>query len=157
VGDPFGEQFGGLHDGAVPWCFVAGPGDFGEQWRVGVLAPSKDSVGRRFVLALALDDLRFGEAIAGAARLITEQLALLYRVFEDAMDADAARTLLSACAPHEDGGHGVAFDLILQPRNSGAWWPYAQEVGAEEIIIGADPPPDLVWRMLTSRNGDRDS
>jgi type VI secretion system protein ImpM len=100
--EDLGESFEAAHEAAPPWRFVCEPGEFGPDVKAGALAPSIDSAGRRFFIVIG------GRAPpADRAEAIAEQMEeLIYRAFEDNLDADAlaaaAQALLDGAANDDD-------------------------------------------------------
>lgn len=138
--------FEAAHDIAPPWRLVSGPGRFGPGWRAGVLAPSVDAAGRRFVVMLALEPL--SEAVAAAqGEAIAEALeGLLWDGFAGGWDADrfvqaAGRAAAAAVAGAEAPGR-------LQER----WWTAGGPDHPAQNVTGC--PADL-WRRMLVPSGER--
>jgi type VI secretion system ImpM family protein len=108
--EELGEGFEAAHESAAPWRFVRPPGSFGSAGQAGALAPSIDSAGRRFFIVVG------GEAPPARAEAgIAEQMeGLIYRAFEERLDADA---MASAAQALLDGAAG---DAAGAPRER--WW-----------------------------------
>jgi len=84
-----GEAFEPAHESAPPRRFVLPPGPFGPHWGAGVIAPSVDAAGRRFVIVLAADRLEAAAAAVCGPALAADLEDLVYQAFEQHMDADA--------------------------------------------------------------------
>jgi type VI secretion system ImpM family protein len=98
--EELGEAFEAAHEAAPPWRFVRAPGPFGPDGQVGALAPSIDAAGRRFFIVVG------GEGPPASAEAgIAEQMEdLIYRAFEEGLDADALAG--AAQAVLDDAGEG---------------------------------------------------
>lgn len=146
-----GEGFEAAHDAAPPWRMITGPGRFGSDWRVGVLAPSVDAAGRRFVVALALDGLTPGQAAASGERVGQALEDLIWTGFEAGWDADrfvlAEAEIQHALAPEPDTTVGAAAQAAER------WWTVGGMDHPPQSVAGT--PADLWIRMLSppaSRN-----
>ncbi|MGR4863293.1 type VI secretion system-associated protein TagF [Caulobacter sp. LARHSG274] len=132
-----GADFAEAHGQAPPWRFVCGPGPLGPDWRAGVLAPSVDSAGRRFVLALGWDGLPVEEAhrLAGACGQAMEALA--YDAIGQGLTADEVMARLGDLAETEDAAAAPLAD-------DGAWWTLDMSGAVALARRGAEPPADLL-------------
>ena len=74
-----GELFESAHDTAPPWRFISGPGELGDDWRAGAIAPSVDRAGRRFFFIAAIDGLDWRQAVAHGAFLTRNLEEAVYR------------------------------------------------------------------------------
>jgi len=125
-----GPDFPAAHDTAPPWRFVAGPGDFGADWRAGALAASVDSAGRRFAIMTAAEGLdesgaaTLGEPIAEAAE------AMIYRAFEDGWDADALASAVE--------GKIASARPATAAAPGERWWTFDRETG-DPLSLGRAP------------------
>jgi type VI secretion system protein ImpM len=149
-----GERFDAAHDTAPPWCFISGPGPFGEGWRVGAFAPSADSAGRRFVIVVAIDDLSLADAMLLGPRTAAALIDAIYRMFSAKLDADEALEIVVACAQEIGGTEAAALGRLLAAREEGVWWPHIDGADTEQICTGAVPARDLLPRALRLLQGD---
>jgi type VI secretion system protein ImpM len=132
-----GERFDDAHDRAPPWRFVDPPGRFGADWRAGVVAPSIDGAGRRFIIMLAAEGLTPEQAGGGGEAVAEEMEALIYQAFESGWDADA--TITAAKGPV---GRIAAEGAAPQPR----WWTLG---GFDHAAVSSERGPvGLIARML---------
>lgn len=138
--------FDAAHDRAPPWRLVSGPGPFGRGWRAGVLAPSVDVAGRRFVVILALEPL--SEAVAAAdGDAIAEALErLLWDGFAGGWDAD--RFVQAAGRAAGAASSGVERAPGLQER----WWTAGGPDHPAQNLTGR--PADL-WLRILAPSGAR--
>ncbi len=147
------EAFEGAHDFAPAFRFVSGPGGLGPHWRAGAVAPSVDSVGRRFVVVMGLDGLAPHEAAVLGCVLADRCEAALRGALVNALDADAAVADLAAEAPCE-AELAVAKQLVTAIQGEGVWW----RSGDASIQAGATPPAGLMMKAIselaTSRIAD---
>ena len=112
-----GTAFDEIHDCAPPWRFLEGPGSFGSGWRVGCLAPTIDSAGRRFMVMLCLDG--FLDPPAGWVDQIAEDLENVIRdSFENAWTADQVIARASEIADRCDLEEQDAGGVVSETR----WW-----------------------------------
>jgi type VI secretion system protein ImpM len=134
-----GPDFAEAHGQAPPWRFVCGPGPLGPDWRAGTLAPSVDSAGRRFILALGWDGLALTEAhrLASASGQALEALA--YDAIGLALTADQVLARLGELAESEDGEAAPA-----PLAEDGAWWTLDVSGAVALARGGAEPPADLL-------------
>ena len=152
-----GDDFADAHSRAPPWCFISGPGPLGELWRVGALAPSTDSVGRRFVFVTALEDLSLADAIVLGPHSAATQIGAMYRIFAERLSADEALELIASSGVLLGGMDGCALGKLLDAREEGVWWPHIGGLHPDQICGGAVPARDLIPRALKLCLGDRPS
>jgi type VI secretion system protein ImpM len=141
--EALGGAFDEAHDRAQPWRFAfgqAGAGRFGAGRRAGVLAPSIDAAGRRYVIvvgAVAASGLPGDGEGAAAAEILEGEI---YRAFEQGCDIDQltanAAAALSGLAAGADGDDAGRFWTL------GATPEQAHEIRSEA------PPADLLPRMM---------
>lgn len=134
-----GPDFAEAHGQAPPWRFVSGPGALGPDWRAGALAPSIDSAGRRFVLALGWDGLPLAEAHRLASVCGPAIEALAYDAIGQALTADEVLARLGDLAESEDGEAAPA-----PLAEDGAWWTLDISGAVALARRGAEPPADLL-------------
>ena len=118
-----GEHFEDAHDATPPWRFIAGPSRFGDAWRVGALAPSIDSAGRRYLLVLGLQGWAAERAavLGLAAAEALEQI--LYRAIADRLTADDVVAAIGSMAEGLDLTAGAAADTLAAHLSAaGVWW-----------------------------------
>jgi type VI secretion system ImpM family protein len=137
-----GDAFEAAHDVAPPWRFVAQGGPFGPGRRAGAIAPSIDSVGRRFFIMVGVDGAPegLGPAIAGGME------DLIYQALGDRWDADrlaaAAHVMAEgAAAAAEDQASGLAE----------RWWILGAE--GEEAVSFPRAPDDLLIQPVLATEG----
>jgi type VI secretion system protein ImpM len=127
--------------GAAPiWNFICAPGVVGDVGWAGVMAPSRDRVGRDFPLALAwpLD----GPPVdaSAAAQLLREAI-------EHAWSPQALRQACAALA--QDTVQADPFPgLVLRPGSS-LWWNTAQAPAAPGLALDGLPQPGhaaVLWQ-----------
>lgn len=139
--DALGREFEAVHEAAPPWRFVSGPGAFGDHWRVGALAPSVDSAGRRFLVVLAADALPAEQASANATSLAADLEDLIYRAFDEALDADAiveaAGEALAQALPSAGSGDAPA----------SRWWTSGGGRLSAQSIEGVAPD---IWGRIAA-------
>ena len=134
-----GPDFAEAHGQAPPWRFVCGPGPLGQDWRAGVIAPSVDSAGRRFVLALGWDGLALDEAHRLASVAGPAMEALAYDAIGQALTADEVVERLHAPVTPPEG------DAAMAPlADDGAWWTLDMGGAVALARQGAEPPSDLL-------------
>lgn len=121
-GDAFAQRF----DAAPVWCFSAADGEDG--WLSGALAPSVDSVGRRFPLLAAVQAPGYAEACG----------ELLYRALTE--DWDASR-FHAALAGEEAKGADAG--------DAGWWLPDA--AGVAGTALAGLRPQGLIAAMMAPR------
>ena len=143
-----GDGFEDAHDTAPPWRFIAAHQD---AWRVGSLACSVDSAGRRFVLVLGLAGLTSAEATSlgayGAAAIET----LLYEALAMTTPADeAVRAVEAAAAGLDPTDLAAVRALSPSPAGRGAWWTLGGEHHPAKVVPAGDPPGDLLLQVLQS-------
>ena len=115
-------SFAARHDAMPCWCLALPAGACGEQPVSGVLAPSRDAVGRRFFVLLAAPVMPPGEDWFAAL----QQLAR--RALAENWDADR----LAAALPAPSG----------ESLASG-WWHATQDWPVPKLI-----PPEHVFQLL---------
>ena len=138
-----GEQFDDAYDASPPWRFVCGPSSLGQDWRAGAMAPSVDSAGRRFFLAVGLDGLSPEAASAEGEGVAEKSEAAIYEALAAGATADdvlkSAYPILAGLKDH-GGGEAAA--------GPGRWWT-VDEAGATAMsVASAEPPADLLLRTL---------
>lgn len=128
-----GEGYTEAYEGALPWRF--GWGEDG-QWAAGALAPSVDSVGRRFpiLLGLATDQA----AVADAADQVED---LLYTALAQSWTADRLHAAAEALTPEATSGW----------RAGEGWWTLGADGLIQPQLLGARPE-GLVLAMLQRAN-----
>ena len=136
-----GEAFDEVHQSVPPWRFLLGPGGFGEDWRAGAIAPSIDSVGRRFVLVVGVQGLSPARACGFGLAAAQGAEEIIYAALGAGWSADAvaeaatgmAAELQDACGPAADllGGSAAAATL---------WW----RPGQAALVEQAGPPAELL-------------
>jgi type VI secretion system protein ImpM len=133
-------EFELAHQSAPAWRFVAGPSPLGPQWRVGALAPSVDSAGRRFVAVVGWE---CGPAAASVCGLAFAERAEhgLYRALGERLAADEVVALLDEVRETMSEPLSIADTLAAAPSGAGAWW--VAEAGLQPRL-GARPGPDLL-------------
>lgn len=128
-------DFEASYDSAPPWRYVA---QESAGLAAGALAPSVDSVGRRFPILLACAGLEPAEAEDMAAQCE----GLLYEAFENGWDAD---TLAEAA--------GRITPKATEPAAPGdRWWTFGGNDFGPAEIAGARPP-SLIRKILDTRGG----
>jgi len=133
--DMFEEAF----DSAPPWRFAWREEDGeGEGWTAGALAPSVDSVGRRFPVLLGY---------RGVAPLQTEGAAeqceeAIFSAFSEGWDAERLVAAASAYTPADQTG-------ILEE----CWWTADFDGQLADRLEGRRPP-NLLLHMLTCCEGE---
>ena len=143
-----GDGFEDAHDIAPSWRFIAA---HGEGWRVGSLACSIDSAGRRFILVLGVGDLATAEAVALGAAGAAAMEAVLYRALAEAAPADEVlRALQEAAEPREPTDRAAVEALSPALAGRGVWWTPGGERHPPQVIAAAEPPRDLLLRVLQS-------
>jgi len=132
-----GAAFDERHDAAPPVRFSFGPGRYGDGWRVGALAPSIDSAGRRFLLLLGVR-ARQAPAPATIDRLAAAAESEIYRALEAAADIEAmmarARNIFQSPELESDSDAQGRFWAPDSPLD----------------ITASHPPADLLIRVLTT-------
>jgi type VI secretion system protein ImpM len=107
-----GEGFEAAHEASPPWRFLCGPGEFGSEFKAGALAPSIDSAGRRFFIVVGAC-----APPADRAEAVAEQMeGLIYRAFEDNLDADALAAAAQAVLEETANGDEPGAAPV------GRWW-----------------------------------
>lgn len=123
--EALGEAFDAAHGSAPAWRFVDGPGVLGSAWRAGAVAPSIDSVGRSFVIALAADGLSAGQAAAGGEHMAERCEDLIYRSLQEGLSADeavaAGESVLSGLVEGEGAPSARWWTLGAGPAFPPAW------------------------------------
>jgi type VI secretion system protein ImpM len=108
-------------DTARPWRFYAAPGTLGESGLAGVLAASRDRVGRQFPILIAVEvDLGVGVAIAGTSDWFAAVEDLLNRALSGLLTADDLATELAALGALELKGDALV-PMDADGRGS-IWW-----------------------------------
>lgn len=142
------DGFDASHVAAPPWRFVTEAGD---GWRAGALAPSVDSVGRRFLVAVGTGGLPPASAAAAGLSLAEAAEALIYQALGSGLDADA---LHAACTERLEGLYadllGPATALDAPPRAPGIWWTLGSAGCAPTVIRAGAPPADLLARTVAA-------
>lgn len=129
--EALGEGFDDAFDTAPPWRFAHAEGD---GWIAGAIAPSVDSVGRRYPIVAQRGIAGIGEAADAAAHCE----AAIYDAFEQGWDADALHVAVQQSP--------VAWDDEW-PGHAG-WWTMGSENLAPAQLSG-DQPALLMRAMLT--------
>ena len=111
-----GAAFDTVHENAPPWCFLDGPGCFGKDWRTGALAPSIDSVGRRYFIVVGIDGLSAEQAVTWEADCPGAMEDLIYSALTQTWDADR---LFHAAG---DWARKRAPNLSVRTRPAHSWW-----------------------------------
>ena len=146
--DVLGDDFEDAHDSAPPWRFI---GVHADAWRVGSLACSVDSAGRRFVLVLGLADLTAAEATSLGPHGAAWIEAVLYQALAMTTPADAAlQAVDSAASALDPTDMGAVRALSPSPAGPGVWWTLGGERHPAKIVPGGDPPSDLLLQVLQS-------
>ena len=143
-----GEAFEDAHDTAPSWRFIARDGD---GWRLGALACSVDSAGRRFVLVLGVADLAPAEAVALGARAAGAVEAVLYDALALRTSADDALRALGAALDALDETDRAAVEALApSPGGAGVWWTLGGERHPPRVVPAGSPPRDLLMQILQS-------
>ena len=142
----FGDAFEDAHDVAPSWRFVA---EHAGAWRLGALACSVDSAGRRFVLVLGLADLGAAEAmglgVGGAGAVET----VLYQALVSRTPAD--ETLQAVAQIGLDPADLAATETLApSPSGPGVWWTLGGERHPPQLLEAGEPPHDLLLQVLRS-------
>jgi type VI secretion system protein ImpM len=135
-----GERFDEEHDSVPPWRFIDGPGDLGEAWRAGALAPSIDAAGRRFMIMLAAEGLSQGEAGGGGEAIAEAMEGLIYQAFESDWDADSV--IEAARRPLSD----LTDEPVGAPRRR--WWTLGGPEHDPAVVEGG--PQGVLARMFAA-------
>lgn len=141
--DLLGEDFEAAHQSAPPWRFILGPGELGQDWSAGALAPSVDSAGRRFLLLVGAGDLPRRAATPSLSGAMED---LIYDAFAGAWRADelaAAIEILGAEAPDDEAVHDAPEQA---PGDAPGWWTEGGPAHAPKSFHGA--LEDLIPVML---------
>lgn len=126
-----GDAFERAHEDSAPWRFIEGPGRFGSGWSIGVLSPSIDSIGRRFMVLVGVDDLDARPTADGDALtedfedLIRAALVNTWTADETFRRATAIATSFAWAAVEPDAGAASAL-----------WWTAGGEGYPAEQVIG---------------------
>jgi type VI secretion system protein ImpM len=128
-----GDAFEVAHDAAPPWRFVLQGGPFGSGRRAGAIAPSIDSVGRRFFIMVGADELSRG---AGET-LASGMEDLIYQALCERWDADRLEAAAQAVADAADNP-AESRDAASTER----WWTMGP--GGQEPISLLRAPGDLL-------------
>jgi type VI secretion system protein ImpM len=138
-----GDAFEAAHDTAAPWRFVEGPGERGSGWRAGALAPSIDSVGRRFFILVGRDGLSEAAARDRGEALAEIMAELVYEAFAQAWTADDLARAAS--------GVDCEAEPARVSRSRGRWWCAPSEDadlmvidGTPEVLIGVLPASSVL-------------
>ena len=135
--DRLGDRFAAAHAQGPPWRFILGPGSMGPDWRVGVLAPSQDAVGRRFVLVLGYSGLIPAAGLAPGALDQLEDLA--YAAIGQHLGVDE---LLERMRTLNIAGESAAPELSEQ------WWTLDVEGHVALRHPAAEPPAGLLTQTF---------
>lgn len=133
--DSFEENF----DMAPPWRFAWRENE-GESWTAGAMAPSMDSVGRRFPIMVARRAID-QESAAGAAEACEDAI---YEALSGGWDADRLVEGVAAIAP-QPGEEAVERD---------GWWTLGSGDLFAETRLGAKRPTGLILKMLTTSEAE---
>ena len=139
-----GDGFDTAYETAPPWRFVTGPGSFGPGWRAGALTPSVDSVGRRFPIVVATEDLSAEQAANEGAALAQAMDDAIRDAFEQQLTADAALQAAQVRAAEPQAAEPVA---------TPSWWTEGGEHLASQATLL--PPADLLVRLWTLETAER--
>lgn len=134
-------DFETAHEQVPPWRFIAGPQAAGEGWRIGALAPSVDSAGRRFVIVAGLSGWSPAQAAGQGMAFAAHAEAVLYRAIAEQLTADAAVEMLAQTAEPFIEEAAAAEALGADPAAAGVWW---SDGAAELVRVSAAPPTDLL-------------
>jgi type VI secretion system ImpM family protein len=131
-------------------CFLLGPGDFGDDWRVGVVIASHDKVGREFPFAAFIDGLTSRQAIIWSGQIAAFCLDTVVHAQTNSLDADIVIAHLgdklqtlntSLVAGLELWVNDAVLDQTLDVvGGSGLWWwqTYAVQMGVDQSApVGA--------------------
>lgn len=140
-----GEAFDDAHGSAPPWRFVARADAGG--WRVGVLAPSVDSAGRRFVLLLAAEGLDDCEAASLGPTLAERLEGALYDALTEGLTAD--QTHARAREAVDLAAISVPAALLRSEPRQSVWWTLGGVAHASDATVADLPTPAVFIRMLT--------
>ncbi len=143
------EKFEDAHDQAAPVRFICGPGPLGEGWRAGAAAPSIDSAGRRFVVAMGLEGLGDKEAAVLGVAIADRCEATIRRALIDNLGADEAMEALAESAP-DLSEVALCGEVEASIPSGGVWW----RMGGQAIDKGAAPPVGLLTRALRTVTED---
>lgn len=138
-----GEGFAGAHETALPCRFVAGPGELGDTWRAGALAPSIDSAGRRFLVVAGLEGLEPHQAAVLGAAIADRCEGVLRRALVGPLSVDETLSLLIQDMPCA-GELGAAAAMGVNIASVGVWW----RPGDGSVCQSSAPPPGLVSDAL---------
>jgi type VI secretion system protein ImpM len=125
-----GAGFESSFDAAPPWRFAW---DEGGSWAAGALAPSTDTVGRRFPILVGCRGLRGGQ-VSPAAEQCEDAI---YDAVAEGLDADALCARLGSVSAGE-----------AEPVGEG-WWTLGSG-SFPEARLGGKMPDGLLLTLLTS-------
>ena len=129
--EAYGTAFVAAHEASLPWRFISGPGPLGPDWRVGVVSPSVDGVGREFFIVVGVAGLSApGQSLANA---LAENLEIVtYDGLQQAWDADDLT----------EAAQGVLERVtMVDPtvaESAERWW------RADDLIAAARMPDSLI-------------
>jgi type VI secretion system protein ImpM len=141
-----GYGFDDAHGAAPPWRFVRR--DPEGAWSAGVLAPSMDLAGRRFLLLLAVEDLDLAQAGALGAGTAERMEGVLYAAFAEGLDADAAHARAAQVA-EEAALSAPAADLLRAEAARSVWWTLGGAAHTADAVAADEVDGSLLVRMLT--------
>ena len=139
-----GELFESAHDTAPPWRFISGPGELGDDWRAGAIAPSVDRAGRRFFFIAAIDGLDWRQAVAHGAFLTRNLEEAVYRGVSESLNAEAALAMTEEALCCLDGDVEAALAVLANPYANGVWWTRGAEQYAARVVTSGELTSDLV-------------
>jgi type VI secretion system protein ImpM len=143
-----GDAFEDAHDTAPSWRFIASDGG---SWRLGALACSVDSAGRRFILVLGAADLSAAEALALGAPAAGALEGVLYEALAMRTKADdAVRAVGVALDAADETDRAAVGALAASPAAPGVWWTLGGERHPPQVVPAGPPPRDLLVQMLRS-------
>jgi type VI secretion system protein ImpM len=120
-----GEAFDATHDVAPCLRFLLRSG---ENWRLGVVCPSLDAVGRRFFLVVELEGLSDAEALAWGAEAARRLEDVAYQSLSERLDADEVLARARLAAEALDRLDAEAWAAAgARASGNGAWWRGAGE------------------------------
>lgn len=137
--DQLGEEFEACYDEAPPWRFRWHADGAG--WSAGAMAPSMDSVGRRYPVLIGQNGLNETETLAVAAASENR----IYSAFTGGWTAD--RLLDEAALPSEvEGDEG----LQPPPPPTEGWWTLGGDHYPPRSLGGTQPPK--LWHDILARS-----
>jgi type VI secretion system protein ImpM len=138
--ESLGEAFDAAWAGAPAWRFALPPGACGPEAVAGVMAPSMDSVGRRFPLTLAATTLPLGPGLPlWPAAWFAALEGLLRHAQAEALTADALAALLPE--PGEADPAEAPEPGWWTAREPGLVWPLAALPEPSEFVLLLDAEP----------------